>query len=154
MRKSSSKKKQGESDHEKNALIVIFIFCYAVLFCVTPQLSPPSAVKAQAEGYKRTQDALKNNEPGASERAVSDLQSCSASLIEFDKTVKSKDEKIAELENSLRKCNEKVAKYAQGTGFQMGVEWIAGIGIVFIILLFLIYLVVTGKLKIPFVLGG
>lgn len=139
---------------KKNAIIVIFVFCYAVLFCVTPQLSPPSAIKAQIDGYKRTEDALKNNEPGANERAISDLQGCRASLTEFDKTVKSKDQEIAELREELRKCGEKVAKYAQGTGFQMGVEWIAGIVIVFIILLFLIYLVVTGKLKIPFVLGG
>nr|WP_017854389.1 hypothetical protein [Leptospira interrogans] len=139
---------------KKNAIIIIFVFCYAILFCVTPQLSPPSAIKAQIDGYKRTEDALKNNEPGANERAISDLQECRASLTEFDKTVKSKDEKIAELESSLRKCADKIAKHAEGTGFQSGVEWIAGIGIAFIILIFLIYLIVTGKLKIPFVLGG
>ncbi|EMK12869.1 MULTISPECIES: hypothetical protein [Leptospira] len=139
---------------KKNSIIIIFVFCYAILFCITPQLSPPPAVQAQIDGYKRTEDAIRNNEPGAGERAISDLRECRASLAEFDQVVKSKDEKIAELENSLRKCADKVAKHAEGTGFQSGVEWIAGIAIAVIILLFLIYLVVTGKLRIPFVLGG
>nr|WP_249262316.1 hypothetical protein [Leptospira alexanderi] len=60
----------------RNFIVIIFVFCYAILFCITPQLSPPSAVKAQTEGYKRTQDALKNNEPGAVDRAISDLEEC------------------------------------------------------------------------------
>nr|WP_249262315.1 hypothetical protein [Leptospira alexanderi] len=77
-----------------------------------------------------------------------------ASLLEFDESVKSKDQKIAELEAALRQCAEKVAEYARGTGFQLGVEWLAGIAIAFIVLAFLIYLVVTGKLKIQFITGS
>ncbi|WP_061236277.1 hypothetical protein [Leptospira santarosai] len=135
---------------KKNTIIVIFILCYALLFCITPQLSPPSAIRAQVEGYGRTQAALKNNEPGAAERAISDLGECRDSLIEIDRSIKSKDEKIAELENSLRKCADTVASYAQGAGFESGVKWIAGIAIALLLIVFLIYLVVTGKLKIPF----
>ncbi|EMO26232.1 hypothetical protein LEP1GSC170_1484 [Leptospira interrogans serovar Bataviae str. HAI135] len=136
---------------KRNALIFIFVFCYAILFCVTPQLSPPSAVRSQVEGFSETAKALKNNEPGAVNRAIADLRECKSGLLEFDEAVKSRDKKIAELEESLRECSDKVASYAQGTGFKLGVEWLAGITIVFLVLILVIYLVVTGKLRIPFI---
>ncbi|WP_061246170.1 hypothetical protein [Leptospira interrogans] len=139
---------------KRNTMIAIFFFCYAALYCMTTQSPIADVIKAQVRNYDLTQEAFRKGEPGSAERVVSSLEECRDSLIALDKAVLSKDQKIAELENSLRKCADKVANYAQGTGFQSGVKWLAGITIVFLILIFVIYLVVTGKLRIPFITGS
>ncbi|MGJ4784109.1 hypothetical protein ACQV5J_07950 [Leptospira interrogans] len=139
---------------KRNTMIAIFFFCYAAFYCMTTQSPVADVIKAQIRSYELAQAAFKKGEPGSAERVVSSLEECRYSLIALDKAVSSKDQKIAELEDSLRKCADKVASHAQGTGFQSGVKWLAGITIVFLILIFLIYLVMTGKLRIPFITGS
>ncbi|EMO80259.1 hypothetical protein LEP1GSC126_3358 [Leptospira kirschneri str. 200801774] len=138
---------------KRNAMLAIFFFWYAALYCVTTHSPVTDVIKAQVRNYEQAQEAFQNGEPGSAKRVVASLEECKDSLIALDKAVLSKDQKIAELENSLRKCGDKVANYAQGAGFQSGVKWLAGIVIAFLILVFVIYLVVTGKLKIPFITG-
>lgn len=137
---------------------IIYLFLLSFIKCESFQ-PLPKRVKEESKQIDAAKKALKQNEPGAKERAISELDRCDANNRENARAITNLSDELYSCRTESGKKDKKIAALSLEAGEASGIKFVY-YGLLILILLFLVSVVILTiavlalrKNKIPLLSG-
>ncbi|EKO86429.1 hypothetical protein LEP1GSC020_2288 [Leptospira interrogans serovar Grippotyphosa str. 2006006986] len=137
---------------------IIYLFLLSFIKCETFQ-PLPKRVKEESKQIDAAKKALKQNEPGAKERAISELDRCDMNNRENARAIANLSDELHSCRTESGKKDKKIAALSLEAGEASGIKFVY-YGLLILILLFLVSVVILTiavlalrKNKIPLLSG-